>query len=76
MEQLIEILEEIVPGIDYTRCEALVSQGYWDSLSIIAIIAVLEDAYDIMIPTVEIVPGNLDSAERIWEMVERLREAG
>jgi len=74
MEQLIEILEGIDPSVDYRTCTDLIDAGYLDSLSIIAIVAELEEAYDIVIPTVEVIPQNFNSAQRLWEMVLRLKE--
>lgn len=74
MEKLIEILEEIQPEVDYTSCKDLIDGHYLDSLSIIALVAELEEEYDITIPTVEIIPDNFNSAESLWAMVTRLRE--
>jgi len=75
MEQLIEILEGIDPSVNYRTCTDLIDTGYLDSLSIIAIVAEPEEAYDIVIPTVEVIPQNFNSAQRLWEMVLRLKEA-
>lgn len=36
----------------------------------------MEDAFDITVPTVEIIPENFNSAQRLWEMIQRLREEG
>lgn len=36
MERLIEILEEIQPGVDYANCKDLVDGHHLESLSIIA----------------------------------------
>lgn len=74
MEKLIEILEDIQPGIDYETCETLIDGHYLDSLSIISLIAELEDAFDISIPAVEIIPDNFNSAKRMMAMIERLQE--
>ena len=74
MEKLIEILEDIQPDIDYAACENLIDGHYLDSLSIISLIAELEDAYDITIPAVEIIPDNFNSSKRIMAMIERLKE--
>lgn len=76
MKLLIEILEEIAPGVDYNTCTELIDGGYLDSLSIIAIVSELEEAYDIVIPTVEVTPENFNSAQSLWEMVLRLKEEG
>lgn len=74
MEKLIEILEDIRPGIDYNTAEDLIDAHLLDSLSILSLIAELEDAYDITIPAVEIVPENFNSAAAMLRMIERLEE--
>lgn len=74
MDQLIEILEDINPDIDYANCENLIDGHLLDSLSIISLIAELEDAFDITIPAAEIIPANFNSAKAMWAMIERLQE--
>lgn len=74
MNELIEILEDIKPGVDYENCETLIDDNIFQSLDIISLIAELEDEYDITIPTVEIVPDNFNSAERIFNLVNKLIE--
>lgn len=74
MDKLIEILEDIQPGIDYASCEDLIDGHRLDSLSIISLIAELEDAFDITIPAVEINPANFNSSERMLSMIKRLQE--
>ncbi len=75
-ERLIEILEEIQPEIDYETCTDIIDGHHLDSLSIISLIAELEEEYDITIPAVEIVPDNFNSAEAMWDMITRLQEEG
>ncbi|CCX38558.1 phosphopantetheine attachment site [Clostridium sp. CAG:1013] len=74
MERLLVILEEIQPDIDYATCTDLVDGHLLDSLSILALVAELEDAFDITIPAVEITPSNFNSAAQIWAMILRLGE--
>ena len=74
MSKIVSILEDIKPGIDYENCKELIDGHYLDSLSIISLIAELEDAFDITIPAVEIVPANFNSVEQMAAMVERLQE--
>ncbi len=76
MEKLYEILEELQPEVDFTICHNLVDGHYLDSLSILSLVAELEDEFDIVIPTVEIIPANFNSAEDIWAMIVRLQEEG
>jgi acyl carrier protein len=74
MEKLIEILEDIQPDIDYGTCNDLINGRHLDSLSIISLIAELEDEYDISIPAVDIIPDNFNSATAMMDMIKRLQE--
>lgn len=76
MNKLIEILEDIQPGIDYTTCTDLIDGRRISSLSIISLVVELEDAFDITIPAVEIIPANFNSAQSLWKMIVRLQEEG
>ena len=74
MEKLLNILEEIEPGVDYENCETLIDDNYLDSLSILSLVAEIEDNFDVQIPTVEIIPSNFNSAKAIWELIKKLEE--
>jgi D-alanine--poly(phosphoribitol) ligase subunit 2 len=74
MDRLIEILEDIKPEVDYRTCTNLIDGHYLDSLSILALVAEMEEEFDITIPTVEIIPDNFNSAENLWAMIVRLQE--
>ena len=74
MEELIEVLEEIEPGVDYENCTTLIDDNYLDSLAIISLVAEIEERFDVQIPTVEIIPDNFNSAKLLWELIERLKE--
>ena len=74
MEKLIEILENLQPEVDYETCENLVDGRYLDSLTILSLISEIEDEFDVEIPTVEIIPANFNSAKKIWELIEKVKE--
>ena len=74
MEELLEILEEIEPSVDYKNCTTLIDDHYLDSLSIISLVAEIESTFDVQIPTVEIIPDNFNSAQAIWNLISRLQE--
>ncbi|CVH78179.1 acyl carrier protein [Clostridiales bacterium CHKCI006] len=73
MEKIIAILKEIQPDLD-TDSKRLIDDQYLDSLSILSLVAELEDAFDVMIPAVEITAKNFNSVEGIYQLVERLKE--
>lgn len=72
MDTIIDILEELKPGVDYATETGLVRRRILDSLTIIALVSELEDEFDISIPAVEIIADNFDSAARINALIERL----
>lgn len=74
MEELLDILRDIDPDIDYEACHNLIDGHRLDSLSVISLVAELEDTFDITIPTVEVIPENFNSAEAMWDMICRLQE--
>lgn len=75
MKKLLEILEDIQPGVDYENCTTLIDDGVLDSFAILSIVSELEEEFDISITPVEIVPDNFNSAKALWDMVQRLKEA-
>ncbi|WP_026508290.1 acyl carrier protein [Butyrivibrio sp. MC2013] len=74
MERLIEILEEVKEDVDFSVETALIDDGILDSFDILQIISALNEEYDISIPASEIVPANFNSAQGLYDMVQRLLE--
>ena len=74
MERLYEILEDIQPDVDFETTERLIDDHILSSLSILSLIAELEDEFDITIPAVEVIPANFNSAKAMWSMIQRLQE--
>lgn len=74
MKQLLEILEDIQPGVDYENSSTLIDDGVLDSFAILSIVSELEEEFGISITPVDIVPENFNSAKSLWLMVQRLKE--
>ena len=74
MEKLLDILMEIDDSIDWKAQKALVNDRLLDSFAVIALIAELEEQFDIEIEAAEIIPENLNSVDAIWKMIQRLKE--
>ena len=74
MEELMDILQEFEPGVDFEHCTDLIDGKILNSLEILSLVAEIEDVFDITIPTVEIVPDNFNSAQAMWNMICRLQE--
>ena len=74
MEQLLAILQELKPDIDFESCDTLIDDELLDSFDIISIVSELNNAFDINIPAAQIIPENFNSAAALYEMVCRLEE--
>lgn len=72
--KILEILTDLCPGENLASCNELVDNRVLDSLTIVALVAELEDRFDITIPTVEIVAENFNSVGSIHALVSRLIE--
>ena len=74
MDELLELLEDIKPTVDFRTCTGLIDDGYLDSFDILSIVTELNDAFGIEISPVDIIPENFNSAQALWDMVERLKD--
>ena len=72
MEQLKEMLESNYPNIDFDNETQLMSSGVLDSLAVVAIIAEIENMFDISVTMEYIPPMYFESVETMWEMIEEL----
>ena len=73
MDKLIEILEDVQPGVDFRNCDTLIEDGLLDSFAILSIVSELQDEFGISITPAEIIPENFNSAKALWDMVCRLK---
>ncbi len=74
MEELLDILTENCPGIDFEGQEHLVDNGILDSLNIVMLVGELSSAFDISIGAEDLVPENFNSVQAIYAMVQRLAD--
>ncbi len=73
MDKLREILEENWPDIDFDEEDQLLDSGRMDSVSVVTLIGLLEDEFDISISMEYIQPKYFQSMATIWEMIEELQ---
>ena len=66
------MLERNYPNIDFDNETQLMSSGVLDSLAVVAIIAEIENMFDISITMEYIQPMYFESVETMWEMIEEL----
>ncbi|MFQ9933999.1 MAG: acyl carrier protein [Lachnospiraceae bacterium] len=73
-EEVLEILEELHPDVDYEREQALIDDKILDSFDIVSLISEIKDAFDVTISADKIVPENFNSLDAICTLVQELSE--
>ena len=74
MDELLEILNDINPDVDYETEDRLIDGKVYDSYSIITLISNISDAFDIEIGPEYLIPENFNSAKAMWDMIQRVRD--
>jgi len=72
MEELIKLLAKRHPDIDFTAHNSLIDDGVLTSFDIVSIIAEVSDLFDVVIPPLEIVPENFNSAAALHALIVKL----
>ena len=74
MNELIENLKKIRSDVDFEHETSLVDGGFLASFDIIQIVAMIGEEYDIKVPFSELKPANFNSAQALYNMIQRLDE--
>lgn len=74
MDELLEILNEINPDIDYENETNLIDGKVLDSFSIISLIGEICDHFDIEISPKWMKNEHFNSVERMWAMIQAIQE--
>ena len=74
MDELWEILNEVKPGVDFENDTDLIGHGVLDSITMVTLVMELNDAFDIEITPVDIVPENFKTVQTIYDMIQRLSD--
>lgn len=74
MDELMEILNEINPDIDYETEDNLIDGKVLDSFSIVSLVSEISEVFDIDISPRYLVPENFNSVQAMWEMIQTIQE--
>ena len=74
MEELLEILNDINPDIDYENETNLIDGKCLDSLSILTLITEICDRFDIEIGPQWMRNENFNSVDAMWKMITAISE--
>ena len=74
MEELLNILKNMHPDVDFENNDSLIDDGILDSLDIVTIVTEIYGEFDVTIPAEEIVPENFNSAKALMDLIIRIDE--
>ena len=74
MEELLEILNDLHPDVDFETCDSLIDDKVLDSFDIVTIIAEVNDRFDVTISAEKITPENFNSAEALYALIQELED--
>lgn len=74
MEDLLKVLENIKPGVDFKNNNSLIDDEILDSFDIVTLVAALDEEFDIQITAKDILPENFNSTEAMYKLIQRLEE--
>ena len=74
MDELLEILRDMHPDVDFENEEHLIDNGILDSLDIVSLISEISEVFDVTITAKDIVPENFNSAKALCALIQRLEE--
>lgn len=74
MEEILNILQEIRPDVDFVNEKKLIDGEVLDSFDIITIVAEFNDAFNIDIDVEDLEPENFNSVEAMEELIKKLQK--
>ena len=73
MEDLMEILRDLRPDVDFEKETALIDDGILGSFDITALVNEIMDQFDVEISMADLEPENFNSAEAIYAFIQSLK---
>ena len=69
-EQLLEVLTEVCPGVEFEGADALIDDGVLESLDIVMIVAELNGVFQVEITLDDLLPENFNSVDAMLALIE------
>ena len=74
MEELLKILNELHPDVDYEVEEHLIDNMILDSFDIVTLISEIHDVFDVIIDAKRIIPENFNSAKALYALIQEIED--
>ena len=73
MEELLRILRETCPGVDFENEQNLIDDELIDSFDLVTIASEIMDQFSVEFDVDDLVPENFNSAEAMMELIDKYR---
>ncbi len=70
-EQLLDLLRDMHPDIDFETAQGLIDNKVLTSFDVVSIAAELSETYDVELGAVDIVPENFNSARALFALIQK-----
>lgn len=74
MEELLDILSNLFPDVDFETEDRLVDDKILDSYDLDSIVTEIEDQFEVTIPAEMVNADNFNSAESMYDLIQKLDE--
>lgn len=74
MDELIAILKDIHPDVDYEQATNLIDGKILDSFDIISLVSEINDKFDVVVSAEYMIPENFNSARALWALIQKLQD--
>ena len=71
MDDLLRIMSEIRPDVDFSVATRLIDDDILDSFDIISIVSEINNTFGIEITVNDLVPENFNSAESLYALIQK-----
>ncbi len=72
MEELLRILSDLHPDVDFETEKNLIDDRILDSFDIVTLVTEIQDVYDVTIDAKSITAENFNSAEALYRVIQKL----
>lgn len=73
-EQLMEILKDLRPDVNFEAEQELIDGGVLDSFDIVSLVGEMNDAFDIEINVEELLPENFNSVDAMIQLIQKMQD--
>ncbi|MDO4275485.1 MAG: phosphopantetheine-binding protein [Eubacteriales bacterium] len=73
-EELMEILGELRPEVDFASEVRLIDDGILDSFDLVSLIGEINDSFDVEVSFDDIEPENFNSVDAMLKLIQKLQE--